>query len=136
MTAEEQFRAAFERLKQNRPERMDAGTPVTQNNVAREAGKDPSALKKDRFPALIAEIQSFVATAQSTPAPSARQSLKKKRTKNRALRDRVKDVERERDHAMSLLVSADMKVLELYQRVADLERQLPPPTVRMLGGAR
>ncbi|WP_318351643.1 hypothetical protein [Klebsiella pneumoniae] len=58
MSAGEQYRAAFERLKSNKPERLPKGTPVSQNNVAKEAGSDPSALKKARFPLLIAEIKS------------------------------------------------------------------------------
>lgn len=36
------------------------GTPVTQNNVGKEAGSDPSALTKSRFPSLIAEIKTYV----------------------------------------------------------------------------
>ena len=60
MSAGEQYRAAFERLKSNKPERLPKGTPVSQNNVAKEAGSDPSALKKARFPLLIAEIQKYV----------------------------------------------------------------------------
>lgn len=44
--AETAFRAAFLRLKLGKPQVMPKGTPVTQNNVAREAGRDPSALKR------------------------------------------------------------------------------------------
>ena len=57
--AEACFRAAFERLKSNQPVRLNRGAKLTQNNVAREAGRDPSALKKDRYPMLIIEIQSW-----------------------------------------------------------------------------
>ena len=60
MSAVEQYNAAFERLKHNRPERLPKGALVSQNNVAKEAGSDPSALKKSRFPLLIAEIQKYV----------------------------------------------------------------------------
>lgn len=60
ISAAEQYRAAFERLKNNKPERLPKGTLVSQNNVAKEAGSDPSALKKTRFPLLIAEIQMYV----------------------------------------------------------------------------
>jgi len=50
MSAGDLYRAAFERLKNNKPERLPKGTPVSQNNVAKEAGSDPSALKKRAFP--------------------------------------------------------------------------------------
>lgn len=59
-TAEERFRAAFERLKENNPTELKRGTPVSQNNVAKEAGKDPSALRKNRHGKLIADIQAWV----------------------------------------------------------------------------
>ena len=73
MSAGEQYRAAFERLKSNKPERLPKGTPVSQNNVAKEAGSDPSALKKARFPLLIAEIQKYVEGHAEQRPPSVRQ---------------------------------------------------------------
>lgn len=60
LSAEQRFRLAFERLKANTPKLVEFGTLVTQNNVAREAGCDPSALRKARFPALIREIQAYI----------------------------------------------------------------------------
>ena len=64
--AEQLYRDAFLRLKQGKPLRLKKGAPVTQNNVAKEAGRDPSALKKSRFPELIREIKNaFAATPES-----------------------------------------------------------------------
>jgi hypothetical protein len=57
--AEANFREAFERLKIGAQEVLPAGSMVSQNNVAREAGCDPSALRKSRFPSRIAEIQIY-----------------------------------------------------------------------------
>lgn len=136
MTAEDELRAAFRRLKDGSPERVPYGTPVTQNNVAREAGKLPSGFKKDRYPLLIDEIQKYVANLPSLSTTSKRQAQLKKRQKNRGLRELLNDVKKERDLALSLLVGADMKVLELYQRVADLEAQLPPSNVRSISARR
>lgn len=66
--AEYDFRMAFERLKNNKPEILPPNSSVTQNNVAREAGRDPSALKKNRYPFLIAEIQAYKKSeVESTP---------------------------------------------------------------------
>ena len=59
LSAEARYRQALERLKAGSPTVLPQGTPVTQNNVAREANCDPSALKKARFPALIREIQAY-----------------------------------------------------------------------------
>lgn len=130
--AEQELRTAFERLKAGTPTVVPKGTPITQNNVAREAGKDPSAFKKSRYASLIAEIQAHGAAFQSGPAKSARQTTLKKRKKNRQLKEQNADLKKERDLAQSLLVGADSKIIELYQRIDDLEARLPPSTVRSL----
>ena len=78
-TAQANFREAFERLKASAPKILPPGTPVSQNNVAKEAGCDPTALKKQRYPDLVAEIQAYVdaygnerpALCTATPAQPA-----------------------------------------------------------------
>lgn len=129
MSASEHYRAAFERLKSNNPERLPRGTPVSQNNVAKEAGNDPSALKKARFPLLIAEIQKYVEGHAEQGPPSVRQVSLLARRKNRGLRDRIEEITLQRDHLASLLNEADATILELYDRIADLERQLPASNI-------
>ncbi|WP_405118090.1 hypothetical protein [Pseudomonas leptonychotis] len=124
-SAADQYRDAFERLKLNRPQLLPKGTPVTQNNVAREAGSDPSALKKSRFPSLIAEIKNYVEQHAEERPPSLNQVNILARRKSRALRDRIEHVARQRDQLASLLSEADAKILELYDRIAELEGQLP-----------
>lgn len=57
--AERRFREAFERLKAGEPLRLGRDTEVTQNNVAKEAGTDPSALRRSRYPALVTDIQAY-----------------------------------------------------------------------------
>ncbi|MBH2647844.1 hypothetical protein I5P73_04430 [Serratia ureilytica] len=130
MGAGEQYRAAFERLKNNKPERLPKGTSVSQNNVAKEAGRDPSALKKTRFPLLIAEIQTYVASYAEDRPVSVRQVSLLARQKNRGLRERIGEIEQQRNHLDSLLSEADATILELYDRIAELERQLPALNVR------
>lgn len=129
-TAEERFRAAFERLKEDRPNVLPSGTPVSQNNVAKEAGTDPTALRKARYPALIREIQAWVelngyeATEQ-----------KKRRDRNKKAREdvatKLKSVEAQRDYAQSQLLSAHRQVIELMEQNAHLQARidelLPPP---------
>ena len=130
--AEREFRSAFERLKAGTPDVIPAGAQISQNNVAREAGREPSSFKKSRYPGLIAEIQAYVAAFESKPSKSQRQATLRKRKKNRTLKKMLEDAVLERDHAMSLLVGADSRILELYQRIDDLERRLPPSTVKSL----
>lgn len=128
-SAADQYRDAFERLKLNRPQLLPKGTPVTQNNVAKEAGSDPSALKKSRFPSLIAEIKTYVEQNAEERPPSLNQVNLLARQKSRALRDRIEQVARQRDQLASLLSEADTKIIELYDRIAELERQMPASNI-------
>ncbi|MGF6414048.1 hypothetical protein [Paraburkholderia sp. MM5482-R1] len=123
-SAEAEFRRAFSRLKQGIPETMPEGTPVTQNNVAREAGRDPSALRKARYAALISEIQRWIRDHPQPKPSSQRQIALTKRRENRELNLRIKEIEAQRDQAASLLVEADTKILELTMENADLKAKL------------
>lgn len=122
LSALDQYRAAFERLKTNTPKRLPKGTPITQNNVAKEADKDPSALKKSRFPLFIDEIQQYVSSQVGRKIVSARQKTLSNRQKNRSLQERLDDVTKQRDNLASLLTEADMTILELHTQIADLTR--------------
>ena len=129
ISAGDLYREAFERLKNNKPERLPKGTPVSQNNVAKEAGSDPSALKKARFPLLIAEIQKYVESHAEELPSSLHQVRTLARKKNRSLRERINEITLQRDHLASLLSEADATILELYQRIDELEQQLPSSNV-------
>lgn len=122
--AVELYREAFERLKGNKPIRLPKGTLVSQNNVAKEAGKDPSALKKSRFPSLIEEIQKYVEEQKSTSSKSVYQIKLLARKQNRSIKERLDAITRQRDHLASLLVEADATILELHNQVSALERKL------------
>ncbi|NEX63448.1 hypothetical protein [Noviherbaspirillum galbum] len=130
LSAEERFRQAFERLKADAPKVLTPGTPVTQNNVAREAGCDPSALKKARFPALIREIQAYSEIHQAN-VESAAQKTKKRRTANRSIQQRMEDAIKQRDEMASKLISAGRRILELAEENRSLQQRLnevqPPP---------
>ena len=118
--AEAAFREAFVRLCLGCPIVLPKGTPLSQNNVAKEAGRDPSALKKDRYPALIREVQEWIAGQSQPKAPSVRQELKAARRKNQLLKQRIGELKADRDLAQSQLVQAHAKILELAQEVSML----------------
>jgi len=125
LTAEQRFREAFGRLKSGGPMILPKGSIVSQNNVAREAGCDPSALKKNRYPELIAEIQIYSQENTSYPPISKKQSNAKRRQQNRDLRDDLALIKIERDEALSLLVEADNKIFDLTMENQRLKAQLP-----------
>lgn len=123
-TAEANFREAFERLKVGLHKVLPPGALVSQNNVAKEAGCDPSALKKARFPGLVKEIQAYVATHTQERPPSERQRLLKARHVSRGKSETIASLRVQRDQAVSRLVEADDLIVELTHRVQDLEARL------------
>lgn len=124
LTAEQRFREAFERLKAGKPERLPEGTLVSQNNVAKEADCDPSALRKTRFPSLIAEIQQYVESHKGEAPESKRQRILKQRRRNRETRETIFDLKQQRDVAVGLLTDANLLIVELTEELADVRRRL------------
>lgn len=123
-TAEANFREAFERMKAGVPKVLPAGTLVSQNNVAKEAGCDPSALRKARFPDLVEEIQAYLATNRQERPSSERQRLLKARQVSRSKSETIANLRAQRDEAVSRLVEADELIGTLTRRVRDLEARL------------
>lgn len=129
MKAEQQFRDAFERLKSNTPRILGKGSPVTQNNVAREAGCDTSALRKQRYPTLVSEIQLWIDTHCNNEKLSSTQRTIKQRKKNRSLLERLSSSKSACDVALSMLVEADAKILELSMENERLQSMLPAENI-------
>lgn len=123
-SAEQRFRDAFERLKFAVPNVMPKGTPVSQNSVAKEAGCDSSALRKARFPVLVLEIQEWVEAHKGDQPSSERQRLLKQRHKNRDAREAIADLKKQRDIAAGLIADANLRIVELTDRLATLQARL------------
>jgi hypothetical protein len=124
-SAEEYLRDAFERLKNNTPELLPKGTRVSQNNVAREAGSDPSALRKTRYPLLIIEIQDWINKKNiDKKLVSKRQKLLNKQRKNRDVKKINADLKKQRDKAVDRIIYANLRILELSEIVDDLRYKL------------
>lgn len=123
-SAEANFREAFERLKLGDPKTLPRGTPISQNNVAKEAGCDPSALRKSRFPTLVAEIQSYLANQTVERAPSDRQRLLKQRQRHRNAQTTIDDLRAQRDSTVSLLMDANAQISLLTRKLRDTETRL------------
>lgn len=124
--AEKVFQDAFERLKHDKPTRLPHGTPVSQNNVAKEAGRDPSALRKSRYPRLIRAIQKWIADNGNSPRNRASSTslIKGAREKNRQLQARIDELTKQRDRAMARLVIAEESILDLHHRLRDYKVRL------------
>lgn len=138
-TAEDNFRAAFERLRTGTPKVLPAGTPVSQNNVAKEAGCDSSALRKSRFPKLVEEIQAYLAISPAEIPNSKRRILLHARNINRSKNETINNLKAQRDDAVSRLVEADELICSLYERIRKLEETvnelLPSASVMSIEGS-
>lgn len=124
MSAEQKFRQSFQRLKDGRAIILSSDAAVTQNNVAREAGLDPTALKKARFPDLVMEIQAWVSEAQAA-LPKA-QTKKKQQSRNvrRSSKQLIIDLKAQRDIVSSLLGDIDIELIRLNLEVNRLQTLL------------
>lgn len=124
--AEIKFREAFERLKVGKPNILPKGTVLSQNNVAKETGVDPSALRRTRFPELVAEIQAWIEEnkedlVQKTP----RQMVLAQRSRNRDLNEQIKALKEQRDNALSTLIDAQRSIVELTLENEKLKARVP-----------
>jgi len=122
--AEALFREAFERLKVNKPINVKAGTKVSQNNVAKEAGKHPTALKKDRFPLLVLEIQDYL---KQQELDSDVINKKKRLRKKRNLEERLSDCIKERDKLAAICEAQNNVIEQLIAEISDLKNSITKP---------
>jgi hypothetical protein len=113
--AEQIFREAFERLKNNNPEVLSKDAPVTQANVAREARRNPCSLLKSRYPALVRDIQRWIEGAGEASAPAPQKSTDMSGRRNLEL------VTIQRDLALSMLAEADARALQLTRELDRLQ---------------
>lgn len=122
-TAEIAYRAAFDRLKRGAPVLLPKNTQVSQNNVAKEAGRDPSALRKSRYPTLVSEIRHWISDS-SKHVTSQRQRNLRQQARKRSDKELVSAFKMQRDHAQALLIEAHATILEYANQIYDLRSQL------------
>lgn len=135
--AELRFREAFERLKTGKPDVLPMGSLLSQNNVAKEAGVDPSALRRVRFPELVSEIQAWVELHKDDVSEkSPRQMMLAQRSRNRDLKEKVKALEEQRDKALGQLLDAQSVILELTLENQRLRAQLPESNVHFMSSLK
>jgi hypothetical protein len=122
--AEDIFRQAYERLKSNTPINLPKGTRVTQSNVAKEAGKHPTALKKDRFPVLVLKIQDYIRKQEIDHDVD---NKKKELRKQRMIKEKYADSKIERDRLISIIECQKKLIDDLRDENNDLRNGLNRP---------
>lgn len=111
--AVELFEDAFDRLKRGKPTRLPSGASVTQNNVAKEAGRDPSALRAERYPELLQRIKAYIASAKETAGSGKRAA----RSRARKIEERLADCRRQRDRLLSVAHAQETLIGELMEKI-------------------
>ena len=131
--AELRFLEAFERLKSGKPEILPKGTPISQNNVAKETGVNPSVLRRARYPELVEKIQSWIEENEESPGQrSSRQMMLAKKLRNRDLKVRIRSLTEQRDKALSMLVESNREIVNLTLENERLKSRLPSINVTRL----
>lgn len=115
--AETDFRNAFERLKTGDTIVLPKNSAVTQNNVAREAGRDPSALRKSRYPKLISDIQLWIAAGAEIPRATRDMPVAQLRSKLEDVMHEAEKLREERDLVLSKLLVANDRILLLTSKI-------------------
>ncbi len=115
-SAEVEYRKAFNRIIEGKAVRVDKTASPTLANIAREAGKDPSALKKSRYPGFISEVESFNQVSGSVKDETDRSltaQLKSARQENKRLREEYELLSIERDQSHSRVLNLQQAIVEL-----------------------
>jgi len=82
MNAENEYYAALERLKANKPMVLPKGSAINNDTVALEAGRKRGSIKKSRHAALVEEIEQAAQEAgQNVLSPTQQIEQAKNRTK-------------------------------------------------------
>jgi hypothetical protein len=99
----------FECLKSGKPDLLPKSTSLSQNNVAKEAGVDSSALRRIRFPELVSEIQDWIEAYKDEEAQKfPRQMMLAQRSRNSDLKEKYKALGEQRDKALGQLLGAQL----------------------------
>lgn len=123
--AEIEYRKAFRRVIEGKALRVDKMASPNLASIAREAGKDPSALKKSRYPIFISEVESFnnnVSSAGERIDRSLSAQLKSARSENKKLRECYEQLTIERDESHSRVLNLQLALVEMSFMVDGLEK--------------
>ncbi len=111
MSAIDDYYAALERLKANKPNVLVKGSAINNDTVAMEAGRKRGSIKKSRHAALIEAIEQAAQVAgQNIPSPT--QQIEKAKSKTKAVKS---DYEQLKEDYEKLLEKCNSLLLENFE---------------------
>lgn len=113
--AGEEYLAAFRRL-------VARGTRVSQNAVAKEAGRDPSAFKLSSYPEEIAIVKAYIKANYQATSSSITHRLKASREETKKAKNSNDSIVQQRDTALIMLSQAHVTILDLKNENTKLKK--------------
>ena len=111
MSVLNEYYAALERLKANKPTVLPKGSAINNDTVALEAGRKRGSIKKSRYAALVEAIE-LAAQEAGQNALSPTQQVEKAKSKTKAVKT---DFEQLRDDYEKLLEKCNSLLLENFE---------------------
>ncbi|KZZ46920.1 hypothetical protein A3759_06145 [Thalassolituus sp. HI0120] len=104
MAAIDNYYAALNRLKQNKPERLEKGTPINKDTVALEAGNKRGAIRnRPEFTQLIKDIEKIMAGERTRTGKAPNRYRRRAENLDAKLKTIVTDKDMAQSRYMSLL---------------------------------
>lgn len=111
MSAFNEYYAALERLKVNKPNLLPKSSAINNDTVALEAGRKRGSIKKSRHAALIEAIE-LAAQEMGQEEPSPAQQIEQAKSKTKAVK---KDYEQLEEDYEKLLAKCNSLLLENFE---------------------
>lgn len=112
MSAENEYYAALERLKANKPIILPKGSAINNDTVALEAGRKRGSIKKSRHAALVQAIELATQQAgQNVLSPT--QQIEQAKTKTKAVKSDYEQVQENYERLLEKCASLLMENFEL-----------------------
>lgn len=116
MSALNEYYAALERLKANKPTILPKGSVINNDTVALEAGRKRGSIKKSRHAALVEAIEQATQEAgQNILSPT--QQIEKARTKTKAVKTDYEELREDYEKILEKCNSLLLENFELRQKV-------------------
>lgn len=116
MSAENEYYAALERLKANKPTVLPKGSTINNDTVALEAGRKRGSIKKSRHAALVEAIEQAAQQAgQNVLSPI--QQVEKAKSKTKAVKTNYEQLQEDYEILLGKCNSLLMENFELRQKM-------------------
>ncbi len=119
MSALNEYYAALERLKANKPMVLPKGSTINNDTVAMEAGRKRGSIKKSRHAALVEAIEQAAQAAGQTIISLAQQ-IEQAKIKTKAVKSAYEQLEEDYEKLLEKCNSLLLENFELRQNIRDI----------------